>query len=523
MLRTSGKTSRTTQESNTMNIAKPLSLKEVDRKAVIVDQMFHTLFLKGESIMKSKLRFIPVLLLLALTGFVIGCEDETTTAPDMGAGAKIRVIHASPDAPSVDVYAEGVATPLITGLAYGGTSAYLDLDAGTYNIQLRAAGADPGSAPAFETGNLSVPEGAKITALAVGLLGSAAADDKFRVLVLVEDFTDPGAGQAAVRIVHGSADAPTVAIDVGNDGAPEITDFARFGETGTAGVALPSDTELQIAIWAGNPLSRVTVFTTPQLPEGGELFVIATGLLSKLPREADGFSLLAVGPTGTIGFIKQNPVVFALHASPGAPAVDIYAGSSMLVQNLAFGELSEAVQVPPAAYTLDFKATGSTTTAASAGTPSLAAGERYLAVASGFLGGSPVFQLIPVGDGFTLGGTDPLVRVVHASPDAPAVDVGTVSMNVVTPVAGYVNIPFAAASASAGTALPVGTLDIGVAASGTTTPVATFTISTVTGLRAFAVAAGSIADPPAGGEGFRLVIVNTSVFPWIAAEVTPNS
>jgi hypothetical protein len=473
--------------------------------------------------MKWKNGLISIIMVLALTVLTFGCDDEdSTTAPDMGKGAMLRVIHASPDAPAVDVYAEGVSSPLIANLGYGETSDYLDLDAGTYNIQLRAAGADPGTPPAFETGNLDIADGAKITALAVGLLGSSDNADKFRVLPLAENFTDPGSGNAAVRIVHGSADAPTVALDVGNDGTPEITDFERFEETGAAGVALPSGTALQIAIWAGSPLARVTVFTTPQLPEGGELFVIATGLLSKLPREDDGFSLLAVGPTGSIGFIKQNPSVFALHASPNVGPVDIYASTTMLVQNLDFGELSALVHVIPGAYTLDFKATGSQTTAASATTPSLAAGERYLAIASGFLNGSPAFQLIPVGDGFSLGGTAPLVRVVHASPDAPAVDVGTVSMDVVTAVPDFVDIDFTESSTGAGTALPLGSLDIGVAATGTTAPVATFTVTTVSGLRAFAVAAGSIADPPVGDKGFRLVIVDTSVFPWAAAEVIPN-
>ena len=78
----------------------------------------------------------------------------------MGEGAMLRVVHASPNAPAVDVYAEGVAAPLLTDLAYTETSMYLDLDAGTYNIQLRGAGADPTSAPAFETGDSMIPEGA---------------------------------------------------------------------------------------------------------------------------------------------------------------------------------------------------------------------------------------------------------------------------------------------------------------------------------------------------------------------------
>jgi hypothetical protein len=471
--------------------------------------------------MKLSIRILSLIAVLAMLSFVAACdEDEKPTEPEMGEGAELRVIHASPDAPPVDIYAEGVSGALISDLDYGETSDYLDLDAGTYNIQIRAAGEPEGDPPAFETGPLTINEGDKITALAAGLLGSAAADDKFRVIPLAEAFEDPGAGNAAVRIIHAGSDAPTVALDVGNDGAPEVTDFDRFDDTGVAGVALPSGTALQIAIWAGSPLARVTVFTTPSLPEGGELFVVATGLLSKLPREEDGFALLAVAPSGSIGFIKQNPVVYALHASPDAPAVDIYAGDAMLVENLAFGELSDLVQVPPGSYTLDFKATGTSGTAASATTPALAAGERYLGIASGFLAaGPPDFQLIPVGDAFTLGGVEPLVRVVHASPDAPAVDVGTVAGGVVTPVApDYVNIPFTGASPDAGTALPAATLDIGVAATGTTVPVAEFTITTVNGMRVFAVAAGSIANPP----GFRLLIVDTVTWPWAAVEVMPN-
>jgi hypothetical protein len=461
---------------------------------------------------------MSMLLVLAL-----GCSDDddaTALAPDMGSGAMLRVVHASPDAPAVDVYAEGVAAPLLTDLSYGETSDYLEVAAGTYNIQLRAAGSSATSQPAFETGDLDIADGAKITAAAVGLLTSADADERFRVLPLVENFSAAGAGNAIVRIVHASPDAPTVALDVGNDAAPEITDFARFEDTGEAGVPLPSGSELQIAVWAGTPLSRVTAFTTPQLPEGAELFVFATGLLAEQPRATDGFNLLAVGPSGTIGFIRQNPVVFALHASPDAPSVDIYAGSDALATNLAFGGLSGAIQVPPSSYTLSFRAAGTVTEAASATTPALEAGERYLAIATGFLGssGSDAFTLLPLADAFSLGTPEPQVRVVHASPDAPAVDVGPVTAGQVSAVGDFSGLAYKEASTGAGTVLPAGTLTIGVAPANDTDPVASFSLSTSNGLRAFAVAAGSLAG---NGESFRLVVVDTGVFPWSAAEVNP--
>jgi hypothetical protein len=472
--------------------------------------------------MKMKLGNSIVAVALAATVFVAaGCSDDDESIMDPGTGggktpavenlaygatsgyatldngAQLRAVHASPDAPPVDVYVEG--------------------GSGSYTVELRVAGADASSAPAYSA-DVMIDEDDTITAVAAGLLGSSNDDDKFRILPFVENFGDPGAGRAAVRIVHASADAPTVALDVGDDGTADVTNFARFTETGELGVPLPADTKLQIAILAGS--ARVTAFTTPELPEGGELFVIATGLLAKLPREADGFNLLAVGPSGSIGFIKQNPTVFALHGSPDAPAVDIYAGSAMLAGDLAFGGISDAIQVPPGAYTLDFKAAGSNVTAASVTTPSLAAGERYLAIASGFLSnGQPDFRLLPYGDAFADAGMDARVRVVHASPDAPAVDVGTVSGNVVTPVPDFTNLAFEQASNGSGTTLPVGNLPIGIAAASSTTPVATFTVPTAAGVRAYAVAVGSLGGT---GESFRLVIVNATNFPWGAVEVLPN-
>ena len=471
--------------------------------------------------MKSKLGNSIVAVVLAVTvAFAAGCsdDDDSLVAPPknddkqaavtnlaygatsgyatLDNGAMLRAVHASPDAPAVDVYVEG--------------------SAGSYTVELRATGADAGSDPAFSV-DVNIPDNAKITAVAAGLLSSSSDDDKFRILAYAENFSDPGSGNAAVRIIHASADAPTVGLDVGDNGSIEVPNFARFAETGAAGVPLPAGTELQIAVYAG--ASRVTAFTTPQLPDGGELFVIATGLLGELPRETDGFSLLAVGPNGSIGFVKQNPVVFALHGSPDAPNVDIYAGTARLVEDLGFGELSSAIQVPPGSYDLDFKATGQTATAATLTTPPLAAGERYLAIASGFLTDQPAFRLLPYGDAFADAGAQALVRVVHASPDAPAVDVGTVSGTTVTPVPDFTNLSFEEASTASGTALPVGNLPIGLAATGTTDAVVTFTVPTTAGLQAFAVAAGSLTG---NGESFRLVIVDATDFPWQSVEVLPN-
>lgn len=436
--------------------------------------------------------------------------------------AMIRAVHASPDAPTVDVYAEGIAVPLFSALSYGDASLYAEVPVGVYNIQLRASPSTEADPIAFETGPVAITADQKITAVASGFLGSMDEADTFRILPLVEGFGTPQS--ALVRVVHAGPDAPSVDLDVGDDGSVDYSDLARFADTGAEGISLPSGEALQIGIRVAGG-DRVTAFTTPALPDGEEIFVIATGSLAQPARSDDGFSLLAVASTGSLGFIKQNPVVYALHGGPDAPAVDIYAGESLLVENIAFGELSGTVQVPPGVYTLDFYVTGTGTGSptASFDTPDLMAGGAYLAVAAGELeqeGTEEAFTLLAFEEMF-LPTETARVRAVHASGDAPAVDIGTIAAGEIDQVL-FQNVAWSESSDPMGLEVPVGDLTIGVAPTGDTTPVATFDITTSAGLQTFAVAAGALA-PDGVEEAFRLILVVVSANPWVGAEVLPNS
>lgn len=433
----------------------------------------------------------------------------------------------------MDVWAVGVDTPLIENLAYGDVSDYLELPEGDYTLELRVAPSQAGDAAAYSQ-VLSVPADATITATAFGSLTSTATDNSFRIGAFVEDWDVVAMDTARVRVVHGSPDAGTVAIDVGNDGTPELPQVPLFAESGSAGVELPAGESIAIGVWAtdmdGNPTEPVTAFTTPELPDGAELFVIATGFASKLAREDGGLSLLAIAPDGPVGFIRQDPVVYALHAGPDAPSVDIFAGGSELVDDLAFGDISQPLQVPPGSYALDFfgHAVGDTrpgdSPAASATTPPLEAGQQYLAIAAGFLDDSngEGVGLIPLAEGFSLGSADGLLRVVHASGDAPAVDIGPVAGGIVTPLAPLTGVPFGVDSGADGIALPAATYELGVSANSDVDSNALFAfpgIDLMGGERWFVVSAGSVAG--VNDNGFRLLAVDTGASPWDVIEVAP--
>lgn len=459
--------------------------------------------------------------------------DPMTSSPTPSPGmAIVRVVHGSPDAPVVDVYVKGSDKPIVTGLMYGQTSGWLEVPPGSYEFELRGGPSKPTDPIAYKTGVLTIPAGAKISAVAAGLIGSQDTDAAFRVIPVVEGFQAAGPGNARVRVLHAGSDAPSVDLDVGNDDPtkPEVAGLARFSDTGAAGVALPAGKALAIGIAAGG--NRVTAFTTPKLPEGAEILVIATGLLGKLARERDGFALLAVGPNGSIGFVKQDPRVYTLHGSPDTPRIDAFVGTSELIDDLGFGELSKPLQVPPGSYTIDVFAhtAGSArpggAPALSAPSGMLEAGERYLTVASGFLasagsGAASSLRLLAYREAFALGTGKAQLRAVHASPDAPEVDIGLATTTAKIDPVLFAGLTFSQASAPEGLGASAGHLPVGVTPAGLNSSiVARVTLPATNAQRAFVLAGGAL--NPARGQGFRFFLVDTAASPWTVTTALPH-
>jgi hypothetical protein len=81
--------------------------------------------------------------------------EDDISSPESG-NAKLRVIHASPDAGPVDVAPAG-GDALVSGLEFPNASDYAEVPAGTYDINVLAAGTDtvaisaPGTAVAADT------------------------------------------------------------------------------------------------------------------------------------------------------------------------------------------------------------------------------------------------------------------------------------------------------------------------------------------------------------------------------------
>lgn len=146
--------------------------------------------------------------------------------------AKVRVLHASPDAPAVDVYLDDAIVGPLTNVPFGTISGYLDIPAGAHNVKVYATGTTTG---AVIDADVTVATGRKYTIAATNAVASIEAK-------VIEDQPAPSCSTAQVRVVHLSADAP--AVDVGTAGsAPAdavVKNLAYPDATGY--LALPGDT-----------------------------------------------------------------------------------------------------------------------------------------------------------------------------------------------------------------------------------------------------------------------------------------
>lgn len=130
--------------------------------------------------------------------------------PTMAANgkARVRVVHASPDAPAVDVWVND-SIKAFTNAPFKGITAYAELDPATYNVKVVPAGA---TTPVVIEANLGLEADKDYTVVAVNTLAN------IEPLVLVDNNATPAEGKAHVRFVHASPDAPAVDIAVANGG-----------------------------------------------------------------------------------------------------------------------------------------------------------------------------------------------------------------------------------------------------------------------------------------------------------------
>jgi hypothetical protein len=137
-----------------------------------------------------------------------------------GDRTRLRVVHTIPNGPSVDIYANDMATS-IKGLAYSEASDYVTLPAGIWDITATVAGCEQ----LVKTQAFELVSRTSYSLLLVRDSTTGAAS----YILKIDDNTLPREKYAAVRFIHATPVSPTFAITVEANGVPVFANY-NYGQ-----------------------------------------------------------------------------------------------------------------------------------------------------------------------------------------------------------------------------------------------------------------------------------------------------
>lgn len=247
--------------------------------------------------------------------------------------AMVRVWHASPDAPPVDVYVDG--KPAFTNLAFPNASAYANLAPGSYDVQVFPSSAKGQGTPVIDVKDLNLAAKA-YTVMAIGKLA------EIKPLVLEDNLAKPAAGKAHVRFVHASPDAP--AVDITTKDGTKVFSNVAFG---SASEWTPLDTgsyDLQARLAGTDTVALEVPGVT--LADGAILTIGATGLAAGEPKlaatvvtyEPMAAAAAPAAPAAASAASAEKPTMLPKTggSTDWLPAMAMLAGALALLSGLAY-------------------------------------------------------------------------------------------------------------------------------------------------------------------------------------------
>ncbi len=345
--------------------------------------------------------------LIPLQASPVRAQDETAEAD-----ATLRIVHASPGAPEVDVLLDG--QPLLQGVAYGTASSYSTMTAEEHRVQIVPTGQTADAAVVDET--IDAAPGQAYLVAVFGLLNEIGGD------IYDVDLSEIEPGNARVRLLNFSPDAGAVdLLETGGDewfGDVELGDASDYSDIapGTYSADVRGEEDRVLLTVSELPFEETRVYDVIVLGQVADDSLELQSLVTTVSPSCGE----VLGLEGS----SSDACVRLVHTAPDAPPVDVYLNDAQIAENLEFGTATEYVLAPSGADR------GVRVTAT--GTP---VEEAIIDTGLDFDPGQ-AYEILVTGAGddleATITGTDlrPLaqgqarLRVIHASPDADAFDVG---------------------------------------------------------------------------------------------------
>jgi hypothetical protein len=407
--------------------------------------------------------------------------------PPPPAAALLQVIHASADAPAVNVLVDGEVPEGLDGVPFAAASPFLSLPPGEISASVNAILPDGSEVEVLAAPALALESDVAYTVIAAGstatLLGGGNGTElQLFVLTRPVEATIDG---VRLQVLHGSPSAPEVDVYVTAPGAAlEGAATFAFGEVLDLGTVPAA--EYQIRVTPAGSDTIVFDSGAVALPDGADLSVIA---VDNTGPGASPIALLAVLADGTVlelrdGGDDASAGLTAVHNAVDAPAVCVVADDATtaeverveLFAGVSFRGFGYLGEVPPGSYLVGLELFDAGTGCAGTSVVTFAEAVDFApgAEATGIVAGSLAtsLQLLPLADDLRPIATEARVRIVHGSEATPAVDIYVVAPGAditdpaVTPA--FAGVEFGGSTGFV--SLPPGEYDVFVTLAGDTTP-----------------------------------------------------
>jgi hypothetical protein len=367
--------------------------------------------------MRKMTKFV-MMFVMGIAVLFTGCsEDSKSPVASSDSKVKVRVIHTSYDAPAVDVSVNN--NVVISGLGYGLSSGYAELDAGNASIKVTPSGA---SNPVVINADLVLEADKEFTIFASGSLSNIAP-------VVVEDNRQSVSNKAKIRFAHMSPDAPAVDIKLNDGNGPVV--FGNVAFKGIENYVEVDEGTYVFAVTPANSTDEVIVFDPIMVENELVYTVMAKGTLNAnddYPFVARVLVDNAMGNTYVDLTAFGSANVQVIHASPDAPGVDLLVDDMISGTNLEFPMNTEYLPVAAGMRNIKVNVSGTSTTAIEDNIDFMK--DIYYSV----FAVNEVASIEPllIMDELTMPAVgNAHVRFIHLSPDAPAVDITTTDGTVV--------------------------------------------------------------------------------------------
>ncbi|GLS89492.1 hypothetical protein GCM10007916_05590 [Psychromonas marina] len=343
----------------------------------------------------------------------------------------LRVFHASPDAPKVDVWLDGEKA--LEGVDYQQSSGQVSVSSGAHTVQIEAILPDKTTVTVLPETALDLMADTEYNVIATGkaaLLGSGE-EMAFMPLIVTRDYMVPTG--ARVQAIHSAPDAPMVDVFITAFNA-ELSAATPFADDivykdSTEAVEVPAG-DYQIRITDPND-SSVVYYDSGEVnvPAGSDWVALATN--NTAGGDAPVALVIDTGSSTVVAHdINTGSDIRVVHTISDAPAVDVWVNGDVpamdsALYNLDFKAFTDYLTLPAAEYTFNAAPTGTTDVVdALTLTTTLDNAMSYTAIAIGNLGDATENdELYVVVDDKRRVATEAKVRAIHASTLAGNVDI----------------------------------------------------------------------------------------------------